>query len=248
ADRHAVAHRGELEHLAVDQCLEHLALGLGRFERACVEGFALDLAAALAFGLEGLAEFLGADLLRFPGQPTYQPPVGRAAPPRRLHLDLGGIVGAALEQVLLHAEERERNGQERDDDDRDPAGHLVSESLQHWASGAGTSPHSPTACRRGRAYPRRRPRRAGTRPAGRCQWSAPRPGFALLWQRRADGKARGRPCCPTRAAYPPPRTATDAPRCTRKKNGPCIPAGPVVSNGGADGTRTRDLRRDRPAF
>ena len=34
----------------------------------------------------------------------------------------------------------------------------------------------------------------------------------------------------------------------RENKAPSFSAGGLVENGGADGTRTRDLRRDRPAF
>src|SRR5690606_38170302 len=81
--------------------------------------------------LERAAELLGGDGLAVPDQLAHQPQVRRAAPPRRRRLHLGGVAGTGLEQVLLHAEEGERDCQQDHDSNRDPTGHFISERLQH---------------------------------------------------------------------------------------------------------------------
>src|SRR5690606_40294286 len=110
-----------------------------RLERAAVERLALHLATLRTRLLERIAERLGRDLFRLPGQPPHQPPVRRRAPPRRWRLHFRGVIGTALEQVLFHAEEGERHGKDRHDDDRDPTGGLFSKGLKHESALSGRS-------------------------------------------------------------------------------------------------------------
>ena len=121
----------EAEHRTIDQLLEHFTLALHRLERARVERFAFLLTTLLTHAVEGLAEFFGADFGRGPRELAHQPPVRRGLPPFRRRLDLGGIVGIVLEQILLHAEEREGDREHRHDGDGDPTTGLISKRLQH---------------------------------------------------------------------------------------------------------------------
>ena len=80
---------------------------------------------------------IGVDFLALP-QHRHRPPRRRGLPPGRRRLDLGGAGLGALEQVLLHAEEGERNDQQAEDHGGDPAGGLVAEFLQHRSACAWT--------------------------------------------------------------------------------------------------------------
>ena len=128
------------QHALVDHRIEHLALVLDRFELGAVERVALLRALLLAHLRELVAEFVDADLVALP-EHGDRPERRRRRPPRGRRLDLGRVVGVALEQVLLHAEERERHGQCGEHDGGEPAGGLVAECLQHRAeSGSWRSP------------------------------------------------------------------------------------------------------------
>jgi hypothetical protein len=138
ADGDAGIARREARGGLVDQHVEHAALVLDRFERARIECLALLRALLLADLLELGAERLGRHFLRLPHRLAHDPQVGRRSPPRWWRLDLGRVVGRVLEQVLLHAEERERDREDDDDHHGDPAGGLFSEGLQHGMAAPGT--------------------------------------------------------------------------------------------------------------
>jgi len=87
--------------------------------------------AAAALGLKGAAELFAGDGFHIPDQPPYQPPFRSRRPPARRRFDLGHIAGCPLEQILFHAEKRERDGQHGHDRNRDPAGGFFSQGLQH---------------------------------------------------------------------------------------------------------------------
>src|SRR5690606_19892732 len=121
-------------------------------------------------------------------QHRRRPPCRRRLPPLGWRLDLGRERLVALEQVLLHAEEGERDAQQAKDHHGDPARGFFAEFLQHRSWRRGES---------GPVYP------------DWPRWTS------TPWQ---DTKKGHRFRCPFRIT------------------------------GGVDGTRTRDLRRDRPAF
>src|SRR5690606_40347041 len=148
--------------------------------------------------------------------------------------------------------------------DLDPAGGLVAEYLQHVRGGSGMrKPGSLPVHRTLRDAAGARARRAGEngRPRGR---RAPL---------KSGPKKKGRPCgrpflhVAERTGLEPATSGVTGQHSKQlnyrsalallvpRKTGPLTctwkaPAGPAPSGttGGADGTRTRDLRRDRPAF
>src|SRR3546814_12744779 len=108
-----------------------------------LEVVTLDGARLLARLFEGVAELVLVDLLALP-QHRHRPPRRRGLPPLRRCLDLGRERMVLLEQVLLHAEEGERDAQQPKDHHGDPAGGFFAEFLKHWSGMSG---------RRGPVYP-----------------------------------------------------------------------------------------------
>ena len=179
-----------LQHALVDQGVEHLALVVDGLERARVELLALLLPLLLARALEGGAELVGLDLVALP-QHRHRPHGGRIGPPLGRGLDLGGKRVVALEQVLLHAEEGERNRQQ------------ARMMLAIQPEVLSRSVCSMSGLRWGEAAQ-----------------------FSALPSRRRGGRELA-------VGGLKKKDATWASFC---------------NSGGVDGTRTRDLRRDRPAF
>ena len=194
AHRDAAIARRQPQHGLVDQAFKHLAPVLDRLERARIVIVAHLDAGLLPLLFERAAEVLDRNGLRAPCQLAHRPQVRGAAPPRRRGLHPGGVVGATLEQVLLHAEEGERDRQQDHDANRDPAGHLFSKCLQH------------------------------------------RVGLAVDVAGHSN------------RIHPPPGAPPPAGGGAPQKKNPRRSGGFSCLSGGADGTRTRDLRRDRPAF
>ena len=83
-----------------------------------------------ALVLEPRAEVFDADRFVLP-EHRHRPPRRRIRPPGRRHVDARDRRIGALHEVLLDADERERDDQQPEDHGGDPAGGLVSECLQH---------------------------------------------------------------------------------------------------------------------
>src|SRR5690606_33067243 len=105
-------------------------LVLHALELARIEAVALGRARLATRLLERGAELVLVDLLALP-QHRHRPPCRRGLPPLGRRLDLGRERLVLLEQVLLHAEEGERDAQQAEDHHGDPARGFVAEFLQH---------------------------------------------------------------------------------------------------------------------
>src|SRR3546814_16931217 len=89
---------------------------------------------------EGVAELVLVALLALP-QHRHRPPRRRGLPPLRRCLDLRRDRMVLLEQVLLHAEEGERDAQQPTDNHGDPAGGFIAEFLKPRSGMSGRRGH-----------------------------------------------------------------------------------------------------------